>query len=364
MDRYELRYSDFVLSEDQDAARDLFRTFYRAEVPTTRVRAAEPAGFDEVLWQQLVGLGVTSMGLPARVGGSGAGLVELALLAHEHGAALAPAPLVEHVVASRVLAAASTTPTELLDEAIGGTRILTVALQPIDENCVPQLVAAGSAASDIIAFDGAQLLLVSLPSPLASVPNQGSAPVGFWDPSVGHRTVLSSGDEAARMYALACSEWRLLTAAALVGLTERALALAVEFAQSRQTMGVAIGSLQGVAFPLVDVAIGVTGAWNLVLKAAWYCDHEPDERPDLVPAAFAYAARVTSHGTITAAHMQGGLGFTVEADASLYFLRAKGWSVLGGDPADQVAEVGDLLAACYRPDPDPRVGGHFISRPA
>jgi hypothetical protein len=54
---------------------------------------------------------------------------------------------------------------------------------------------------------------------------------------------------------------------------------------------------------------------------------------------------VATHGTTTAAHMQGGLGFTVEADASLYFLRAKGWSVLGGDPAREVLAVGDALIA-------------------
>jgi hypothetical protein len=44
--------------------------------------------------------------------------------------------------------------------------------------------------------------------------------------------------------------------------------------------------------------------------------------------------------------MQGGLGFTIEADASLYFLRAKGWSLLGGDPAEDVIAV--ALAAEYR----------------
>jgi hypothetical protein len=43
--------------------------------------------------------------------------------------------------------------------------------------------------------------------------------------------------------------------------------------------------------------------------------------------------------------MQGGLGFTAEADASLYFLRAKGWSVLSGDPARNVIAVGDVLLA-------------------
>jgi hypothetical protein len=54
---------------------------------------------------------------------------------------------------------------------------------------------------------------------------------------------------------------------------------------------------------------------------------------------------VATHGATTAAHMQGGLGFTVEADASLYFLRAKGWSVLCGDPAQDVIAVGDALLA-------------------
>jgi alkylation response protein AidB-like acyl-CoA dehydrogenase len=65
----------------------------------------------------------------------------------------------------------------------------------------------------------------------------------------------------------------------------------------------------------------------------------------LVPAAFAYAAQVATHGATTSAHMQGGLGFTIEADASLYFLRAKGWSLLAGDPAEDVIAVADALIA-------------------
>jgi alkylation response protein AidB-like acyl-CoA dehydrogenase len=95
------------------------------------------------------------------------------------------------------------------------------------------------------------------------------------------------------------------------------------------------------------VEIGVSGARNLVRKAAWLADNEPGEHPGLGEAAFAYAAAVATHGTTTAAHMQGGLGFTVEADASLYFLRAKGWSVLGGDPGRAVMAVGDALIARY-----------------
>jgi alkylation response protein AidB-like acyl-CoA dehydrogenase len=86
----------------------------------------------------------------------------------------------------------------------------------------------------------------------------------------------------------------------------------------------------------------------MVRRAGWMLEHEPEEARPLVSAAFAYAARVATHGTTTAAHMQGGLGFTIEADASLYFLRAKGWSLLGGDPAEDVIAVADALAAGYR----------------
>ena len=96
---------------------------------------------------------------------------------------------------------------------------------------------------------------------------------------------------------------------------------------------------------LADVQIGVSGARNLVRRAAWLTDSEPGEHPEVIPAAFAYAAGVATHGTTTSAHMQGGLGFPIEADASLYFLRAKGWSVLAGDPSRDAMAVGDALIA-------------------
>jgi alkylation response protein AidB-like acyl-CoA dehydrogenase len=181
--------------------------------------------------------------------------------------------------------------------------------------------------------------------PPPAVRTQGSTPLAWWDLASGRRHELAEGPTAVALYETARAEWKLLTAAALVGLTERALSIAVEFTKTRQTMGVPIGSLQGVSFPLADIAIGTSGARNLIRRAAWLLENEPGTRPELAPAAFAYAAQVATSGATTAAHMQGGLGFTVEADASLYFLRAKGWSVLAGDPARDVLAVGDALAA-------------------
>jgi alkylation response protein AidB-like acyl-CoA dehydrogenase len=200
-------------------------------------------------------------------------------------------------------------------------------------------------ARDAVLLDGGSLVLVTRDAPPDPVANQGRTPLAWLDPSEDSRQVLLDGPAAAELHANAILEWKLLTAAALVAMTESAMFMAVEFAKTRQTMGVAIGTLQGVSFPLADVAINVGGTRNLIRKAAWMHEHERGARPDLIPMAFATAARIATHGTATAVHVHGGLGVTIEADIGLYFRRAKGWSLLLGDPNDDYRAVGDLFAA-------------------
>jgi alkylation response protein AidB-like acyl-CoA dehydrogenase len=346
MDRFELRHADYSLSSDQEAVRDSFGEFFTKECPTECVRAAEPLGFDEKLWRQLADMGAASMGLPESAGGDGAGLVDLLLVAEEAGAALAPVPFVEHAAASRALAGSPGAPAELVADAAGGRAIVALAMEPVGGASGRQLVPGGAVARSVLALDADTLVVVHAHEPPPLVPNQGSTPLAWWDLAAGVRSVvLASGPDAVARYQVAQAEGKLLTAAALVGLTERALGIAVELARTRETMGVPIGALQGVAFPLADVAIGISGARNLIWRAGWMLEHEPSQARRLVPAAFAYAAQVATHGATTSAHMQGGLGFTIEADASLYFLRAKGWSLLAGDPAEDVIAVADALVA-------------------
>jgi alkylation response protein AidB-like acyl-CoA dehydrogenase len=189
------------------------------------------------------------------------------------------------------------------------------------------------------------LVLFRSSEPAPHVTNHGSTPLGRWSPAGAERVVLASGAAAHEHHDRAVAEWKLLMGAALIGLTQAGLDISVEFAKTRETMGVPIGSLQGVAFPLADVAIGISGGRHLIWRAAWMTEHEPGVRPDLIPIAFAIAAQVASHGTQISAHMQGGLGFMVEADASLFFLRSKGWSVLAGDPVLDLISVGAAAIA-------------------
>ena len=337
------------MSPEQEALRDAFADFYLRECPPATVRAAEPAGHDAQLWERLAGIGGASMGLPEEAGGDGASLVDLALVTEEHGRAAAPVPLIEQAVAGRLLAAcADTVPAGLLADAAAGTRLVTLALQPAAAGR-PQLVPAGAIAPDVVALADGDLVLTRAGSLPAHVPNQASMPLAWWDVSDStDRVTLATGPLAQKLFRRAVAEWKVLTAAALTGLTEAAMRLAVEFAKTRETMGVPIGSLQGVAFPLADAAIGVSGARNLAWRAAWMLEHEPGVQDELAAAALAYAAGVATTGTQQSAHMHGGLGFTIEADVSLYFLRAKGWSVIGGDPAADLIAVGDALTSHAR----------------
>ncbi len=346
MDLFELRYNDYSLTDDEQAVQEAFGEFFTAECPASVVRAAEPLGYDPKLWGQLAEMGAATMGLPEAAGGDEANLLALVLVAEAAGAALAPVPLFEHTAATRAIApfiASSAEAAAVLGAA--AEQPVALALQPVT-GLQTALVPGGAIARDVLALDGAELVLLHAEEPPALVRNQGSTPLARWPVRDGViRTVLASGQAAVAAHQRARREWQLLTAAALVGLTRNALVYGVEFAKTRETMGVSIATLQGVAFPLADVEIGVSGARNLVRRAAWMADNEQGAHPELIPAAFGYAARVATHGTYTSAHVQGGLGFTAEADISLYFLRAKGWSVLGGDPAREVIAVGDALVA-------------------
>lgn len=343
MERFELRRQDFRLDDDQQAVHEGFGEFFREQVPSSLVRSAEPLGFDADLWQRVVAMGATSMALPEAAGGDDATLVDLVLVAEELGRVVAPVPLVSHVVASRLLARAGGAD-GLLTAAAEGERVVTLALQPVVDGA-RQLVPDAAVARDVLAWSADGLTLHALAEPAAHVPNQGSTPLAWFDPTAGERTVLAGGDQAEALFRAAVAEWKLLTAAALVGIAQSALDLGVEFAKTRRTLGVPIGSLQGVAFPLADVVTEISGARNLVRKAAWYATHEPQTRPDLPLAAFVHAAHAATEATWVSAHTQGGLGFTVEADISLFFLRAKGWSVLGGDPGADRREVARALLA-------------------
>jgi alkylation response protein AidB-like acyl-CoA dehydrogenase len=340
-----LRRADFSLSEEQEAVRDAFRSALERTCPIGRVETAdvaEPPGYDEKIWRQLLDMRAVAMGVPTEAGGDGAGLCELVLVAEQQGFFLAPVPLIETVVATRLLARCGQ-PADWLAGAIDGNRFVTVALRPCHDGA-PQLVPAGAIADGVVGLVGDDLVMLSRNTPPPAPANQGSVPLAFWDPGDAEtdRRVLVSGPHAHRLFEQAAREWKLLTAAAMVGLADAALRRGIEFATNRVAFGVPIATFQAVSHPLVDVAMAVTGVRRLVWKAAWYADNEPDERRDLIPMAYLTAVEAGMKAPTVGVHVQGGLGFTVESDMHLYFRRAKGWTLVTGDPARELDATADI----------------------
>jgi alkylation response protein AidB-like acyl-CoA dehydrogenase len=344
MDRYELRRLDYSLTADHEALQAAYKDFFKTHCSIDTVRAAEESGFDKSLWERLCAMGATTMALPESVGGDGATLVDLTLVAEEIGRSLAPVPWIDHVCAVRLLARLGA----LDADVISGKQL--AAFDPQHDNASGvRLIPTGSIADQIVVRHGPEnqdIVRLTFGTRPAKVDNIGRLPMAWVDPaSADSRAVLAGGIEALAEYQRALDEWRVLTAAALAGLVEEAMTIAAEFAKNRYTLGVPISTLQGISHPLANIAITVQGGRNLARRAAWFLDNEPDERPELAPSAFVFMAEEASKAATMAVHIQGGLGVSAEAAASAYLVRARGWALAGGDPGASAKYIAEIVAA-------------------
>jgi len=282
MDRYELRRLDYTLSEDHVDLQAAYKQFFKTHCAIETVRAAELSGFDKNLWERLCAMGATTMALPEFCGGDGATLVDLTLVAEEIGRSLAPVPWIDHVCAARLLARLGALDADT--QGVANGEQLAAFDARIGGGPGVRLIPTGSIADHILVADGDQILRLTFGTRPAKVDNIGRLPMAWVDPAdADTRTVVAHGPDALASYQLALDEWRLLTAAALVGLVEETMTIAAEFAKTRYTLGVPISTLQGISHPLANMAITVAAGRNLARRAAWFLENEPDERPELAP---------------------------------------------------------------------------------
>jgi alkylation response protein AidB-like acyl-CoA dehydrogenase len=331
---------DLDFTADQQALRETVREFFRKESPTAVVRAAEPLGFDEVLWRKAVDLGLAAIAVPEDQGGGGAGLVELAIAAEVLGETLAPVPLIEAAVANRLLASFADAPT--LEPVAAGERLATLALHPA-RGGVAALVPAGAVADLVAVLRDDELLLVERPVDLTpAVPNLGSMPLADWLVPAD-ATVLATGPAAVAAHRAAVSQWRALTAVALVGLAQKALEIGVEYVKQRRAFGVLLASFQTIQHRLADDATAVEGAGTLSYQAAWAHDVGSGDAENLATASFLFASETAFRVASESLHFHGGYGYTLEYDIQLYFRRAKAWPLVAGDRRAAYADLARRL---------------------
>lgn len=335
---------DLSLSDDQRAVDDLFAGFLADRCQPAAVRGAEPLGFDRSLWESFCTIGAPGMAAPPEAGGGGASLSDLVVAAERVGRAIAPVPFVEHTVAGRIVTDA---------DVIAGDAIATLSLRPADREGVWALVPAGAVADVVVGLDGDELVAVRSTPPGTAPDNLASAPLADRDVAAGDRVVVGGRDE----FVKALDEWRLLTAATLVGIAAQAMDMGVEYVKERHQFGRPVGAFQAVQHGLADLPGHVDGARLLVHKAAWAADraargiegirdvdrNDITEASTLAGMAFVFASDVAAMSTDRSLHYHGGYGFSEEYDIQLYYRRARGWSLVAGELSAQARHVADLL---------------------
>jgi alkylation response protein AidB-like acyl-CoA dehydrogenase len=328
---------DLDLSADQEATRDLLRHLFAKEVDGSVVRAAEALGHSPSVWDALAGAGIPGMGVPTELGGGGADLTVLVVAAFEAGRSMAPVPIVEHLVATRAIAAGAPAHPRL-PALVAGSAIAAWA----PPGCT--LVPGGAVADVVVGIDGPSLVAVENPPPAAAVPSHASAPLARRSLAGADRTVLGPAAAGAGT----ADEWRVLTAAALAGLAERALEVAVAYVKERYQFGVPIGSFQALQHGLADLPGMVDGAALLAHEAAWALTTGTRTVTGASPAevasmAFLFAGDVARRVTARCVQYHGGYGVAEEYDAQLLYRRARGWALVAGDPGDELDRLASLL---------------------
>ena len=343
------------------------RQFMEEKSPETAVRdlMATDNGYDPDVWKQMAEqLGLQSLIIPEEYGGQGFGYIELVVVLEEMGRALLCAPFFSTValaVNTLLCSNDEAAKKELLPEIAAGSAIATVAFT--EENGRWDSEGIGMEASEsggnwhvrgtkMFVLDGhiADVVIVAAKTP------QGVSL--FWcrgDAEGLSRSVLSTMDQTRKQARLEFSNtpvqplgelgsgWETLErvldlaavalAAEQVGGAQMCLDTSVEYAKTRMQFGRPIGSFQAIKHKCADMLLEVESAKSAAYYAGWCASEMNDELASTACLAKSYCSEAYFHAASENIQIHGGIGFTWEHSAHLYFKRAKSSELLFGDPA-------------------------------
>lgn len=363
------------LAEERESLRQSLRTLLERSSPEAEVRRVMETdeGVDGKVWSQLSGqLGLTGLVIPEEYEGSGMGALELAVVFEELGRALFPGPFLSTVgVAVPLLLAAAddVVNKEWLPRIASGEATATVALTEQDSSwdlaglTTTATQDAGSwrlsgtkwyvldgATADLVLVvagtdDGIKVFAVNgdtdglTREPMVTLDRTRKMARLRFDGAVA--APLSGADAAAVQHALRMAA--IAVSAENVGGAQKCLELSSDYARERMQFGRPIGSFQAIKHKLANMLIEVEQARS----AAYFASREAATGgADLQLAASlakAYTSDAYFHAAADTIQVHGGIGFTWEHSAHLYFKRAKTNQLLLGSPSYHRGLVADRV---------------------
>jgi alkylation response protein AidB-like acyl-CoA dehydrogenase len=117
----------------------------------------------------------------------------------------------------------------------------------------------------------------------------------------------------------------------MMGGAQLVLDMSVEYAKVRVQFGRPIGSFQAIKHKCADMLLEVESGKSAAYYASWCAAEDNDELPVVAALAKAYCSEAYFHAAAENIQIHGGIGFTWEHDAHLYFKRAKSSEIYLGD---------------------------------
>jgi alkylation response protein AidB-like acyl-CoA dehydrogenase len=310
---------NFDFTEDQTTIKRTARELLGARLKPERLRELAEGGVDDTdTAAELSELGWPGIAIAEDHGGQGLGLVELVILQEELGFALAPVPFLSNVSAALLLEHAGTDAQreQWLSPLLGGSARGTLGMARGGQAAlVPDAVGA-----DVV-------VLVDEESGAGSVHAAGDvtiAPHATIDMTrrYGSVTASGSGEPLEGDVAGALARVAVAVAAESVGIAQRVLEDAVEYAKDRRQFGQPIGVNQAVSHRCAQMLLETESARSATYYAAWTADHEPESLSLAAASAKAYASDAGARVTASAVQVLGGIGFTWEHDLHFFLKRA------------------------------------------
>jgi alkylation response protein AidB-like acyl-CoA dehydrogenase len=362
---------DFEFSEDQELLRATVQRFLAERAPISYVRSMldDDRGTTDDVWSALTALGVVGLLVPETYGGAGMGMVDVAVVLEELGRAVHPGPFASSAVGAVslvVLAGSEDDHADFLPALASGKTIGTVALSAAgrvraassegsdwtlagEARHVPDAGGADTIVVTATETDGGELgaFVVTSDAPGCSI-----EPTPTVDGTCKFATVTLADTRARRLgagdatSAVAETVDRLGIAAVVdgVGAAERALEMAVEYAKERRQFDRPVGSFQAVQHLCADMLRAVELARAGAYYACWAADAaDPAERHRAATMAQAFAADELYTVGASLIQVHGGIGFTWEHDAHLFYKRLLTLKERAGGSSGQLEELASLI---------------------
>lgn len=320
----------FEFNDDQRTLRDVVRRLLDVECPAALLRAAWPGGDESLLapvWRKLAGVGIFGSLVGEDAGGIGLDETYLVALLEQTGYAGLPLPSVETVAVAAPLLAGDPTRTELLAGLLSGETLITAQLGPPDaDGTVLVPYAQLTATAIILAPGGPALVATTDAEPVSSV--DGARRLA--------RVRLASVDPIASRaedLELARNRAAVGSAAELIGLSRRMLAMTVDYVGQRKQFGVPVGSFQAIKHHLADALLAVEFAAPAVRRAGHSLATRDSNAARDVAAAKALASDAAVFVSRATIQCHGAIAYTTEYDHHLFAKRAWAQSQAYGNAA-------------------------------